>query len=56
MRKSWTFRIALVSSSEAIAHPTRQPVTEYVFDKLLMVTVRSLMPSKDASGMCLAPL
>jgi hypothetical protein len=31
--------------------PTRQPVTEYVFDSALMVTTRPSMPGMVAIGM-----
>ena len=48
-------RIAPVMSGGAIAQPTRQPVTLNVFETLLIVTVRSAMPSSDAIGMCVAP-
>ena len=36
----------------AMTQPTRQPVTEYVFDSELTATVRSRMPGIVASGMC----
>jgi len=42
-------------SAGAIVQPTRQPVTLNVFDTLLIVTVRSAMPSSDAIGTCTAP-
>ena len=38
-----------------MTQPTRQPVTEYVLDSELMVTVRSAMPGRVASGMCSTP-
>jgi hypothetical protein len=37
-------------SDGATAHPIRHPVTLNVFDVLLIVTVRSAMPSIDAIG------
>ena len=43
-------RIALVSPDGAIAQPTRQPVTAYVFDSALIVTVRSSSPGTVAGG------
>ena len=39
----------------AIAQPTRQPVTVYVFDSALIVTVRSSMPGSVAIGTCRRP-
>ena len=39
----------------ATAHPTRQPVTLYVFDSALIVIVRSRMPGSVAIGTCSAP-
>ena len=45
----------LASAGGEIAQPTRQPVTLKVFDRLLIVTVRSAMPSSVASGTCTAP-
>ena len=41
-----------VSSGDAITQPTRQPVTEYVFDIESIETVRSAIPGSVASGMC----
>ena len=41
-------------SAGAMTQPTRQPVTEYVFDSEWIVTVRSAMPGRVASGMCSA--
>ena len=35
-----------------MTQPTRQPVTEYVLDSELIVTVRSRMPGSVAIGMC----
>ena len=43
-------RIPPVSSSGATTQPTRQPVTEYVFDSALIVTVRSSSPGTVAGG------
>ena len=42
--------MAPAMSGGATAHPTRQPVTLNVFEMLLIVTVRSAMPSIDAIG------
>ena len=39
-----------MSAGAAIAHPTLQPVTAYVFDSALIVTVRSSMPGIVAIG------
>ena len=44
-----------INAGGAIAHPTRHPVTAYVFDSALIVTVRSLMPGSVAIGTCSAP-
>ena len=55
VRKSCTWRIPAISGVGAIAHPTRQPVTEYVFESALIVTVRSSMPGSVAIGTCSAP-
>jgi len=52
--KSCTFRIPAVSQAGAMVQPTRQPVTLNVFDKLLIVTVCSAMPSMAAIGTCSA--
>ncbi len=41
-----------VSSGLAIVQPTRQPVTEYVFDIESIAIVRSAMPGRVARGMC----
>ena len=41
-----------VSVGGAMTQPTRQPVTEYVFDSELIATVRSAMPGSVAIGMC----
>jgi len=48
-------RIAAVSRGGAIAYASRQPVTEYVFDSPLMVTVRSRIPGRLASATCGRP-
>ena len=50
VRKSWTGRIPFISGGAAIAQPTRQPVTAYVFDSALIVTVRSSIPGIVAIG------
>ena len=39
-----------ISAGAATAHPTRQPVTEYVLESALIVTVRSSMPGIVAIG------
>src|SRR5919204_11302 len=52
VRKSWTFLIAPVSDGGEIVQPTRHPVTLYVFDNPLIVTVRSAIPSIVAIGTC----
>ena len=44
-----------VSAGEAIVQPTRQPVTEYVFDMALTMIVRSSMPGSVMAGTCSAP-
>jgi hypothetical protein len=43
-------RIAPVSVGDAIVHPTRHPVTEYVLESALIVTVRSDIPGRVAIG------
>ena len=45
VRKSCTLRMASVIPGGATAHPTRQPVTLYVFDIPLTMIVRSRIPS-----------
>ena len=50
VRKSCTLRMAPARCGGAIAQPTRQPVTLNVFDRLLIVTVRSAMPGSVPSG------
>ncbi len=55
VRKSCTGRIPAINEVGAIAHPTRQPVTEYVFERALIVTVRSSMPGIMAIGTCSTP-
>ena len=47
VRKSWTDRIPRESGAGATTHPTRHPVTAYVFDSALIVTVRSSSPATD---------
>jgi hypothetical protein len=47
--------MAPVSDGGEIVQPTRQPVTLYVFDSPLMVTVRSAIPSIVAIGICGRP-
>ena len=42
----------IVRSGGAITQPTRQPVTEYVFDIESIAIVRSRIPGSVASGMC----
>ena len=39
-----------INAGAATAHPTRHPVTEYVFDSALIVTVRSSIPGIVAIG------
>jgi hypothetical protein len=48
-------RTALTSSGVAVIQPTFQPVKENVLPALLMVTVRSRMPGKVASGVWAVP-
>ncbi len=55
VRKSCTGRMPAINDRGAIAHPTRQPVTEYVFESALIVIVRSAMPGSVAIGTCSAP-
>ena len=50
VRKSWTLRMAPVSSGGATIVPMRQPVTENVFENPEIVMVRSAMPSSVAIG------
>jgi hypothetical protein len=45
-------RIPRIKGSEAIAQPTRHPVTLYVFDSALIVTVRSRISGRVAIGTC----
>ena len=47
-----TLRIAFVTSGGAIVQPTRHPVTAYVLDSALKVTVRSSSPGTVAGGSC----
>ncbi|CAM5729119.1 hypothetical protein STENM223S_07653 [Streptomyces tendae] len=47
-------RTAVTSAGAAVTQPTFQPVKENVLPAEPMVTVRSRMPGKDASGMCSA--
>ena len=55
VRKSWTERMPRESGAGATTHPTRQPVTAYVFDRALIVTVRSSSPGTAPGGTCTAP-
>ena len=53
--KSCTLRMPGVSEVGAMAHPMRHPVTLYVFDRPLIVTVRSAMPGIEAMAVCRRP-
>ena len=43
------------SGAGATTHPTRQPVTEYVFESALIVTVRSSSAGTAPGGTWTAP-
>jgi hypothetical protein len=43
---------AVTTSGDPVTHPTFHPVTAKVLPALLIETVRSAMPSYDASGWC----
>ncbi len=51
VRKSCTGRMPSINAGAATAQPTRHPVTEYVLESALIVTVRSSIPGIVAIGM-----
>ena len=55
MRNCLAVVTAVTTDGDPVTQPIFQPVTANVFPALLIDTVRSAIPSYDASGRCSSP-